>query len=465
MATSNNLRKGLNRKVWEMCNPLPGTVGNGQTFIPAYHKDTIVMQVTGSANQWLYLPTEDTFIGLQGASLGGSFNYTTGCATAIGPTGTATAGTATTLTTNINLQRDLRGYKIHITGGPGAGDMVDIISNTIGTNAVITANFSTTITNASTYRLITPRWWVMNSGTLGTTGFRMYCWALNTWTTISLTSGPSSISSDHKLVSTPSYIDGGFKSFATGTATAGGASTITNGAKNWAVNQWANYQIRITAGTGSGQVRTISSNTATVITVSSAWTTQPDNTSQYTIEGNDDFIYWFGNSGTSVLRYAITAGTWSSLATRTAPGAGVSGNWIYDVTETDWTDENNILNGRRIYSFRGANGNILDFYDIPSNAWTSNIDYSPKNDTWGTGTSYVYNKNFIYIHQNNGGRWIRYNLATRNTDGWHNTAYPQPSSTNSEKAFYYVYKDGGTEIPFIYFMLHGTNVMLRSIII
>ncbi len=41
----------------------------------------------------------------------------------------------------------------------------------------------------------------------------------------------------------------------------------------WTVNQWSNSQVRITAGTGAGQVKTIASNTATALTVSAAWGT------------------------------------------------------------------------------------------------------------------------------------------------------------------------------------------------
>ena len=65
-------------------------------------------------------------------------------------------------------------------------------------------------------------------------------------------------STDGRLISTPSHV-----AYASGTATAGGASTLTNGAKTWTTNQWTNYQVRITGGTGSGQIRTIASNTGT----------------------------------------------------------------------------------------------------------------------------------------------------------------------------------------------------------
>jgi len=68
-----------------------------------------------------------------------------------------------------------------------------------------------------------------------------------------------------------------------GTASAGGSSTLTDSTKAWGVNDFASQTIKITAGTGAGQTRTIASNTATVITTATAWTTQPDNTSVYTI--------------------------------------------------------------------------------------------------------------------------------------------------------------------------------------
>ena len=68
-----------------------------------------------------------------------------------------------------------------------------------------------------------------------------------------------------------------------GTATAGAASTLTDGGKSWTVNGYANQVVYITGGTGAGQLRNITSNTGTVLTVSDAWGTNPDNTSTYQI--------------------------------------------------------------------------------------------------------------------------------------------------------------------------------------
>jgi len=92
----------------------------------------------------------------------------------------------------------------------------------------------------------------------------------------------------------------------TGTATAGGASTITLAAAEDATEEEAegNY-ILITSGTGSAQLRQITDyNTTTlVVTVDTAWTTTPDATSVYLIvdeahELEDESIIGFSGIGT-----------------------------------------------------------------------------------------------------------------------------------------------------------------------
>lgn len=72
---------------------------------------------------------------------------------------------------------------------------------------------------------------------------------------------------------------------ASGTATAGGASTITDSAVTFPVDSLAGKYVYITDGTGAGQVREITTNSATVLTVSPAWSTTPDNTSEYIVRG------------------------------------------------------------------------------------------------------------------------------------------------------------------------------------
>jgi hypothetical protein len=72
-------------------------------------------------------------------------------------------------------------------------------------------------------------------------------------------------------------------SAATGTATSGGASTLTDSGASFGVNAFAGNVVQITAGLGVGQSRVIASNTATVLTTATAWATAPDNTSVYDI--------------------------------------------------------------------------------------------------------------------------------------------------------------------------------------
>lgn len=79
--------------------------------------------------------------------------------------------------------------------------------------------------------------------------------------------------------------------FDAGTATAGAATSITDSAKSWAVNRWANYAVRILAGTGAGQIRPIASNTSTALTIVGSWATNPDSTSVYSIQGDPDKLY------------------------------------------------------------------------------------------------------------------------------------------------------------------------------
>lgn len=59
---------------------------------------------------------------------------------------------------------------------------------------------------------------------------------------------------------------------ATGTQT---STTLQDTSKTWTTNFYSNYSVKIVSGTGAGQIRTISSNTANTLTVSSAWTVTP----------------------------------------------------------------------------------------------------------------------------------------------------------------------------------------------
>lgn len=104
---------------------------------------------------------------------------------------------------------------------------------------------------------------------------------------------------------------------ASGTATAGAATSITDSGAAWTVDEWnaddnlvSGYAVWVYSGTGSGQCRTITDNTATVLTVSPAWATNPDNTSKYRIIKNtyrDETFDGDGSDSYFVENYPVLA--------------------------------------------------------------------------------------------------------------------------------------------------------------
>jgi uncharacterized repeat protein (TIGR01451 family) len=115
-----------------------------------------------------------------------------------------------------------------------------------------------------------------------------------------------------------------------GTASSGAASTLADIGKTWTPNEWGGYTAYVTGGTGAGQQRTIITNTATQLSVTPAWTTNPDATSTYAMinrPGTDATPLLTATSGTA---NTITApSTWAidqwrgwSVGIRAGTGAG-----------------------------------------------------------------------------------------------------------------------------------------------
>jgi hypothetical protein len=333
---------------------------------------------------------------------------------------------------------------------------------------VITVATQASAFSASTvYRLLTPRWYLLTGGTLAAGSFRVYDYATNTYTTLAQAGLAATLGTDGKLVATPSIVDGDFKQFATGTATSATATTLTQTGKTWTVSQWINSQVRITGGTGAGQIRTITANTADTLTVAT-WTTTPDATSVYAIEGNDDFLYYMGNNAVTLYRYSISANTWSTLtpgaARAAAPGAGMSAHWVHSATESDWTNESAILNGRYIYSFQGAGTAALHRYDIAANTWAT-ITYAPSTETFTTGNKYTLHNGILYLQKEATGRWFAYDFARSEMFPWCTMLYPQGAPIVGDTAFDVVFKDGATEIFYVHMVHNTAAIHLRQMVI
>ena len=475
MPTTNGNRPILDLKRWEFCSPAPAASVAGSFIASSRHFRQQQLYLRAQNESYIYNPAEDGWVTLPAAGLAGAVGagtcgvaaaFSVGAATAAASL-TATGGTTSTIITNQTLARDLRGYKVHIMAGPNAGAVLDIVSNTITANAVITVAAQASAFSASTvFRLLTPTWYVCCNGSVAAASFRKYDYATNTWTT--LANMPASFGTDAKVVATPSIVDGMFRQFATGTATSATTTTLVQTGKTWAASQWINSQVRITAGTGAGQIRTISANTADTLTVSAAWTITPDATSQYSIEGNDDFLYLLGNNAVTMYRYSISANTWTTLAPvaarAAAPGAGMSAHWVHSVKETDWTAESNIQNGRFIYSFQGAATGALHRYDIAANTWTT-ITYAPSSETFTTGTKYALHDGRLYIQKEATGRWFAYDFARNELFPWGTMLYPQGTAIVGDTTFDVIYEDGATDIFYVYMLHNSATILLRQMVI
>lgn len=116
--------------------------------------------------------------------------------------------------------------------------------------------------------------------------------------------------------------------WARGVATSGTTTTLVDAARgvdfgSWTTNQWAGYWVFISAGTGSGQIRKIASNTGNTLTWVTAGTA-PTSTSRYQILGFDAGTATAGAALTLTdSTQAWTVDRWRSYSVRIIAGTGV----------------------------------------------------------------------------------------------------------------------------------------------
>lgn len=493
MALTVNLRKMVHRKSAEYCAPNPAGNTVAGAFVVSDKSDMIpshdIAYYVGGVNAiWNYNADHDAWLQLPNSGATGTFaagacgEFRAISAPGGNITNTASAGTTTTFTTALTLTRDLAGYKVRVIAGAGVGYSGTIKGNTLGANAVVTVDVASgTAFGATTqFQIFAGSLWFFNSGTVAV-GFSVYDRATNTWTARSVTGLPTAWGTDAQLVSTPGLSSNNGQGFVNATAFAGGASTVSINGTNFLPNQFANFQVRIVSGTGAGQIRTISSNsagTSTTLTVSVAWTVVPDATSVIRIEGNDDHFYLLGNNAVAMYRFSISGNTWTTLAPTAAragaPGAGMTADWIDGVTATDWNDGsygNHYLttvvsqNGRYIYSFRGGASNVLDAYDIAANTWISGIAYGQQMEVFGAGSCSVDLDGYVYIQKDATGRYYRFDVAKNVLEPWVLNPLPQGAAVVGDKMFMTTYTDGGSKLNFLYALGQTRTELVRWVVI
>lgn len=162
--------------------------------------------------------------------------------------------------------------------------------------------------------------------------------------------------------------------YSSGTATAGGSSTLTDAGKSWTTNALANRYVIIIHGTGVGQWRLIASNTATQITVSTPWTVEPDNTSQYVVgPGSSQYPIDIRDMSLTVSG-TPTAGTATAATADTLTDSGKS-----------WTS--NLYVGCAIYIYAGTG--LGQFRIVESNTGNTVTVTRPWHTTPDTTSQYV----------------------------------------------------------------------------
>lgn len=489
MPTTVTLRKMLHRKSAEYCAPNPAGNTTAGSFIVSDKSNLLpthdaTYYVGGVSAIWNYNADQDAWGQVPNSGIAGTFGSgSCGEFRAISAMGgnispTATAGSTTTINTNQTITRNLVGCTVRVIGGTGIGYEGQVAGNTLGANAIVTVTPANDVAfdNTTQYQIFGGSLWYFNAGTTAV-GFSVYDRATNAWTAKSVAGLPTSWGYDGQLVSTPGMSSNNGQGFVNGTATAGGATTLTDSGKAWPVNGWANFQVRIISGTGKGQIRAITSNTATVLTVP-AWTVAPDATSVYRIEGNDDTLYLLGNNSVALYKYSISANTWSTVtpvaARAGAPGYGCTADWIDGVPAPEWNDgsygshtTSTLLhqNGRYIYSFRGGTSNVLDVYDIAGVTWGSGLAYGQQMETFASGSCSVDLDGQIYIQKDVTGRIYKFDVAKNVLEPFILNPVPQGTATSGDKMFLTTYEDGGTKINFLYTLGNTRSELTRWLVV
>lgn len=556
------LKRILDMPKWQGLNPIPNANASGGAVlsmtIKAYNFSWTVFCANATSALWEYNPEADACTLLKASGISGTF--AAGFAAKVyplGPRGTATAGSTTTLTTNLTIVRNLVGYSIRITAGTGKGDVRRIASNTIGANSVITVAaadaFGATIDATSVYQIICPRLYIFNPHTASTWAyFGVYEWATDTWNAaltlpaglaaawgtdaaLVQTTGVAGNVSDNELgktfgsatASVTTYSAGAVwvvnqwtgaivtvvggtgkgqvATIASNTASAftidstwtaldatskwviekgfdsvRGKSTITHtnttnatiarsDGGTWTANSWTNSQVRVVGGTGAGQVKIITSNTTTTLTLSGVWTTALDATSIWMIEGCDDNLYLLGNNAVTMYKYSIGAATWATLSPGTArpaaPVAGMGAFWVTKVSDASWSSIAAIKNGRYIYSPRGSAN--WDVYDIALNAWAAAaIVYGSTGEPFGTGTCYEYDEqDNIYVATPGTtalpSRLLRLCLIKQQMIPAATMPYIQGTATVGDKLFNVPFTQDGVTLQYIYHWRNSGQELCR----
>ncbi len=481
MAETQGNRAILNRKEWQTMMP-PITATAAGSFVASDQAGLCrfsLYMVSGTVH-YLYDNENDDYLPITSGAFAGTF--VAGACGLYHPwsvTFTATGGTTTTINVNSatsNINGLVVGSYVEFLSGAAANlglrRRITNIETVGGTGTLILTidAAASAVNNTDTFRINSGSFFVLATGTLASGSFRRFDIATMAWSTLSITGLPATWGTDGRMV-TPAIYDSTYDS---GTASAGAATTITDATKAWTADQWINSQVRITGGTGVGQSpRRITDSDATSLTVS-GWTTNPDATSTYKIEGDENSIFLLGNNAVTMYKYSISGNTWATVAPTTArsgaPIAGMSADFVGKTGNSVWADITDIKDGRYIYSLRGGTS-VIDRYDIAggaggAGAWLA-VTYSPSLQTFATGDSAFWDYETIIIAKEGTAaipqRFYQYNVVNNSMNPFSSDWYFGGAALLGCKIWVKKLSSAGT-VRWLY-CLQSTALNLRRIMI
>lgn len=405
MAEAQNNKVILHRKEWQTMMPCP--TATAATAIGVVINDNANMgrfslAVLTATVHYLYDHEQDDWLPIPSGAFTPAIGAgACGCYCDWSPTYTATGGSTTTITVALNTH-NINGYVVGSTvefrtgtaANIGLRRTISAISTTGVAGSTITLTLDSAVTssvaNTDTFRLSSGSFFFFIGGLLANS-FKRFDIGTMSWSGVLSIAGISATFDGDGRMVTPGMIG---VSYDTGTADADSTTTLLEcDGKGWGTDQWINYQVRITAGTGMGQVRVITDNDSDTLTIA-AGGTDLDDTSVFAIEGDENAIYLLGDTAVDVYKYSISADTWSTIAVTAAraaaPGTGMTADFIGKTGDSKWADITNIQDGRYIYSFRGAGTVTLHRLSLnggTSGAYTwQTVTYQPQLQTFTTGS-------------------------------------------------------------------------------
>lgn len=448
---ANNFKKAIDRQMWVQVAPSPNAHAAGGSlacdmrndlsrnpFVYQLASATVFNRFNGITKGWQFLGSP-ALGGTFGAGAGMVFAPSFSVVGVVGDSSTdSLVTTNTTLTavgTNMLANRGGSGeygFRVRITGntagGSGKTEERWITGNTGGTKPTLSLDIPLSFTPAAgdTYEILGGRLFMLSAGAIVATSFKSYEVVANTFTSLTNTNLPATISTDFSgialdeqyvpydrkpgegFVVGDSTYDGTSKKCLLATGSAAGTLTgqDIDGDASVLQNEYRNFQIRIVEDTAIptavGQRRIIASHTAgasPVYTLGANWTVTPSATAKYVIEYPNQLLVW--SSGTAVTytynytnavinngTTSMNAGTWSVTYFGNRGGnmgAGCTSFASFGIEP----DVNKNSRHSFIFSFRGGVTSTVDMLDIAggtNGTWSNDIVYDGKAPTLTSGS-------------------------------------------------------------------------------